>query len=882
MTDKVGDARVCRRVWRVLLMFSLQPSLPPPSVYNEDYFANVEPSPGTSRKDTAARGAKDKKKKDDKRKSGTLRDLFVSKDKTSAPPEAGRGLVAKLQQRLSQGDIDVSGSIAPVPVAASTVTVSAGGGSKSSPRRQSPEDKGKKKPDAAAEKAARMTKSQGEVSHITKLVVKLESDRKTIQVGLAKTMGVERKYLGVSLVELSARDSRLVPAIVSDLTKWLWQRGTKEVGIFVLEATADRVQALVLRIEKGLYSSIYEETDVDTPLVTSVIKEFFRQLPDPLFSHRLYEDFVGARNESVVSLLLQLPPPHLAAVKTLLPFLFEVASEEGLQMSAADLAQVLGPVLLRPKDVTAAKGFPGVAVEAVAAMIAGWSGVAELLSRMERDAGAAEETESTEGGGEAGGGSKSIGEDGDHVDLFGFLDNLGMLHHFDVFKQVGITMAELRRMELPDLEELGVLPQEGEIVVAHARKLPLHGNNNNSNGVSHGGNNDQEGGDEVWEEGELDPRVRKFLVSLELDHLVELFNNCQIDWVILDMSAVSDFKELGLNDATIVKIMAGLGKDVAVPGNAVAGPIGINGNEMEMRSAVSDADVTLDPKWVLDLRAIRVQKKIGIGGYAEVWKALWKEKVVAFKLLQEDTTEDKRVVDEFRKEMAVMSQLDHPNIVAFFGAVDHGRSLAMVLEYAARGDLEGILLDHKTPIPYLQRLRWAKQVAQGLQYLHTRNPRVIHRDIKVQSFGVFLVVLFSHSPHQSANILVDELLCCKICDFGLAKRKTVAELPSEGKGMSIMQQNSRVMNVRSAAVQFTTLVGTPAWTAPELIANRSYTEKVDVYSFSVFLWELMCRQTPHEGMPHFELAYEILAHNLRPVIYDFIPETFKQLMKSCW
>jgi serine/threonine protein kinase len=101
---------------------------------------------------------------------------------------------------------------------------------------------------------------------------------------------------------------------------------------------------------------------------------------------------------------------------------------------------------------------------------------------------------------------------------------------------------------------------------------------------------------------------------------------------------------------------------------------------------------------------------------------------------------------------------------------------------------------------------------------------------------------------------VDELLCTKICDFGLAKRKTLAELPNEAKGVSL-SQHSRVMNVRSAAVQFTTLVGTPAWTAPELIANRSYTEKVDVYSFSVFLWELMCRQTPHEGKQTFRYYY---------------------------
>jgi hypothetical protein len=50
----------------------------------------------------------------------------------------------------------------------------------------------------------------------------------------------------------------------------------------------------------------------------------------------------------------------------------------------------------------------------------------------------------------------------------------------------------------------------------------------------------------------------------------------------------------------------------------------------------------------------------------------------------------------------------------------------------------------------------------------------------------------------------------------------------------------------------------------------------------ICLFQLMCRQTPHEGLPHFELAYEILAHNLRPEIFDFIPETFKQLMQSCW
>jgi serine/threonine protein kinase len=135
-------------------------------------------------------------------------------------------------------------------------------------------------------------------------------------------------------------------------------------------------------------------------------------------------------------------------------------------------------------------------------------------------------------------------------------------------------------------------------------------------------------------------------------------------------------------------------------------------------------------------------------------------------------------------------------------------------------------------------------------FAHPKPQSHPQRHVSFNYYYHLLLLLFFSNNRKSANILVDELLCTKICDFGLAKRKTLAELPNEAKGVSL-SQHSRVMNVRSAAVQFTTLVGTPAWTAPELIANRSYTEKVDVYSFSVFLWELMCRQTPHEGNRDF-------------------------------
>ena len=558
-------------------------------------------------------------------------------------------------------------------------------------------------------------------SGVTKLVMKIESDRKTIQVGLTKTVAVERQYLGVSLVTLAERDHRQVPFVVTECVKWLWQEGTKEAGVFLTDASEERVRTLANRMEKGLYSSLYEEPDVDVAVVASLLKLFFSRLPDPLFTCAMLGDFV-ANNVDPAELILQLSTPHRETVKTLFAFLFEVSLREPLQMKAADIGLALGPLLLRPPEGEILPGFPKVSIERVTQMVEQWG---DILKHINASV-AAEESVNEKAGDKNKPEEEEhrVNAEGDNLILFEFLDQLGMLHHFDVLKKMGICAAELAEMSTKDFVELGFDAAESDTIVDAARKRHFESRVNVPSGAV-GKSTDES---ETWEEGELDPRVRKFLISIDLEDLIDLFTECQIDWTILDMSAVTDFADLGLDDVVTKQIMTGLGKDVG-PSSLAPRPIGVNEGALQVRSTVSESDAALDPKWIVELREIRVQKKIGIGGYAEVWKALFKEKTVAFKLLQEDMTEG-RVVEEFKREMAVMSTLDHPNIVAFFGSVEHGSSLAMVLEYAARGDLEGILLDHRTPIPYLQRLRWAKQVAQGLQYLHTRNPRIIHRDIK--------------------------------------------------------------------------------------------------------------------------------------------------------
>lgn len=662
---------------------------------------------------------------------------------------------------------------------------------------------------------------------------KMEVDRKTIRVGgKSPREQAELPFFGIPLPDIMARD-RKVPKIVTECIHWIWQNGRTYPQLCALDFRGDfRIDELIARVEKGIQGPLYEEKDADVPLVVGVLKRFFHDLPGALFQPPVLVERLSAMlPEATVfqmgeALYADLPAGHVTLVRLLFALLYDIVS--GGNASAEAVSNSFGPLLF-PEFTSGAAPLMGY-------MLTHWRALGPYLELRGRRAASA--TAQSEGR--------------DFRSLATALGLMGLSRHEAMLRALDVDLNDLRTggpLSDEDLVGLGFAQTE----VAELRSL-------SDSTVAKSAPPEPE---PVWEGEGLDPKIGQLLAKLELTHLTEVFLNFRVDWTILDMSSAADLRDLGLEEDVIEKIIVSLGKQVAEPLSEKPISVAEDGSLRLQATHLSGASTSaLDPKWIVDLREIRVQRKIGLGGYAEVWMAQWKGKTVAFKLLQEETMDDQRVVDEFRREMSVMSKLDHPNIVAFYGCVDKGRSLAMILEYAGKGDLEGMLGDHSMPIQYVQRLRWAKQVAQGLQYLHTHSPRVIHRDIK------------------SANILVDELWCTKICDFGLAKRQTIAGTNEELHGATGTLKN--VLNVRSVAVQFTTLVGTPAWTAPELIANRSYSEKVDIYSFGVFLWELMCRQIPHEGMPHFDLAYAILSKNLRPPIPEWMPQTFSQLMQSCW
>ncbi|KAJ9559171.1 hypothetical protein OSB04_013785 [Centaurea solstitialis] len=244
-----------------------------------------------------------------------------------------------------------------------------------------------------------------------------------------------------------------------------------------------------------------------------------------------------------------------------------------------------------------------------------------------------------------------------------------------------------------------------------------------------------------------------------------------------------------------------------------------NDQRLEGVQIAPNRGVTLDVE-VFDIpwANMALKEKIGEGSFGTVHRAVWDGFDVAVKTLFMEQDFHPERFNEFWREaspslqtmfpVAIMRRLHHPNIVLFMGVVTQPPNLSIVTEYLSRGSLFRLL--HKPrPEEVLderRRLKMAFDVAKGMNYLHKRNPPIVHRDLK------------------SPNLLVDENYTVKVCDFGLSRLKANTFLSSKS------------------------LAGTPQWMAPEVLNDEPSNEKSDVYSFGVILWELVTLQEPWSNL----------------------------------
>ncbi|OHS99947.1 TKL family protein kinase [Tritrichomonas foetus] len=235
---------------------------------------------------------------------------------------------------------------------------------------------------------------------------------------------------------------------------------------------------------------------------------------------------------------------------------------------------------------------------------------------------------------------------------------------------------------------------------------------------------------------------------------------------------------------------------------------------------------------------LRLDEALGCGGFGTVFCAV--RLSTAELLAVKEVRSDKLTMSTWASlysEVATMAPLKHKYVLELVGAhikepyriitrFCPGKSL---FDRLHRSQMKPLTAERLTAIAY--------QVAEGMRFLHSNG--IVHRDLKTM------------------NILLDNFDTAKIADFGLA---------------GMMKDNKELIGG----------VGTPHYTAPEVLERKRYGPKVDTYSYGVILWEMANRQIPFRDKTHQEIYDNIVNRHWRLPFNSGVPENLKRLIIRCW
>ncbi|XP_042194307.1 active breakpoint cluster region-related protein isoform X5 [Callorhinchus milii] len=164
---------------------------------------------------------------------------------------------------------------------------------------------------------------------------------------------------GVKISVVTKRERSKVPYLVRQCIEEVEKRGIEEVGIYRISGVATDIQALKSAFDMNTKDMLVMLSDLDINAIAGTLKLYFRELPEPLLTDRLYPAFVegialsdpGAKENCMMHLLRSLPDPNLNTFLSLLDHMKGVAEKEPInKMSLHNLATVFGPTLLRPSE----------------------------------------------------------------------------------------------------------------------------------------------------------------------------------------------------------------------------------------------------------------------------------------------------------------------------------------------------------------------------------------------------------------------------------------------------------------------------------------------------------------------------------------------------
>ncbi|KAL8179037.1 UNVERIFIED_CONTAM: NUAK SNF1-like kinase 2 [Gekko kuhli] len=210
---------------------------------------------------------------------------------------------------------------------------------------------------------------------------------------------------------------------------------------------------------------------------------------------------------------------------------------------------------------------------------------------------------------------------------------------------------------------------------------------------------------------------------------------------------------------------------------------------------------------------------LGKGTYGKVKKARERSgKLVAIKSIRKDKIKDEQDLVHIRREIEIMSSLNHPHIIAVHEVFENSSKIVIVMEYASKGDLYDYISERQR-LTEQEARHFFRQVVSAVYYCHKNG--IVHRDLKLE------------------NILLDSNGNIKIADFGLS---------------NVFQQDRFLQ----------TFCGSPLYASPEIVNGRPYKgPEVDSWSLGVLLYILIHGMMPFDGQDYKTLVKQITSGDYR-------------------
>ena len=235
---------------------------------------------------------------------------------------------------------------------------------------------------------------------------------------------------------------------------------------------------------------------------------------------------------------------------------------------------------------------------------------------------------------------------------------------------------------------------------------------------------------------------------------------------------------------------------------------------------------------------------IGEGGFARVCRGTWSSRDVAVKQFFGNGLPDK-IMQQLTQEADIMLRLSHECLVELLGLVDNASGIPWLLMEYYPHNLYNFLRS-SSAVTWDLRLRLTLDILRGLEYLHTREPQIIHCDLK------------------SANVLLTRGLNAKLADFGLSKIKTHASASSSRAGSGFS--------------------GTVRFFSPEVMSGEKHSAASDIWAMGMVMFEIISSELPYAHIAHEVILINLITQSRLPELpEDREPHPgYEAIMKRCW